>query len=203
MALACDWRIFIVIPLVNFINVTWLPFGRCILDPLPFDYRSGRVVDGAKGTLLNMILTHLEGTKTFVRLVFIDFFSALNCIQPHFLAERRLCNHNINPGLICGLIDFLTAKSQHVRVDGILSNVLFSSTESPPRDMSSPLFFFLFYISWNVKATCSAHITKFADDSVIVSLLNSDDPDHGSVVSEFSHWYKSSSLSITVSKTKE
>ncbi len=33
-----------------------------------------------------MILAHLEGAKT---LVLINFSSAFNCIQPHFLAVRK------------------------------------------------------------------------------------------------------------------
>lgn len=35
------------------------------------------------------------------------------------------------------------------------------------------------------------------------SLLSSDDPDHGSVVVDFTDWCKSSFLNINVSKTKE
>ena len=44
---------------------------------------------------------------------------------------------------------------------------------------------------------------KFADDSVIVSLLSSDDPDHGPVVKEFSDRCRSSFLNINTNKTKE
>lgn len=38
------------------------------LEPLQFAYRTYRGVDDATGTLLNIILGHLKGTKTFVRL---------------------------------------------------------------------------------------------------------------------------------------
>ncbi len=70
------------------------------LDPLQFAYRSGRGVEDALATLLNLVLTHLEGAKTFARLLFIDFSSAFNCIQPHILAERLRDLHSIDPGLI-------------------------------------------------------------------------------------------------------
>lgn len=66
-------------------------------DPLQFAYRAGRGVDDAIITLLNMIVSHLEGAKSFVRLLFIDFTSAFNCIQPHILAER-LMNYDIDRG---------------------------------------------------------------------------------------------------------
>lgn len=79
-------------------------------DPLQFAHRAGRGVDDVGSTLVSAILTHLEGAMTFLRLVFIDFSSAFNRIQPHILAERLNKVHNINPGLICRLTDFLTKK---------------------------------------------------------------------------------------------
>ena len=74
------------------------------LDPLQFAYRSGRGVDDAISTLLNMVLTHVEEAKSLARLLFIDFSSAFNCIQPHILAQR-LTNHNIDHGLLCWLME--------------------------------------------------------------------------------------------------
>lgn len=47
------------------------------------------------------------------------------------------------------------------------------------------------------------HILKFADDSVIVSLLNSDNSDLGPVVKEFTDWCFKWFMCINVSKTKE
>ena len=47
------------------------------------------------------------------------------------------------------------------------------------------------------------HIFKFADDSVIVSLLSNQETDHGPVVEDFIEWCKRSFLEINVSKTKE
>lgn len=46
----------------------------------PFQFMSGRGVDNAISTFLNMILAHLEGAKTLVRFILIDFSSAFNCI---------------------------------------------------------------------------------------------------------------------------
>lgn len=50
------------------------------LDRLQFVYRSGRGVEDTTGTLLNMVFKHLDGAKTLVHLLFIDFSSAFNCI---------------------------------------------------------------------------------------------------------------------------
>ncbi len=59
------------------------------LDPLQFAYRSGRGEKDEVGTLLNLILIHEEGAKALASLLFIDFSSALNCIEPHLLAEKK------------------------------------------------------------------------------------------------------------------
>lgn len=171
------------------------------LDPLQFAYRPGRGVDDAIITLLNLIMSHLEGVKNFVRLLFIDFTSAFNCIQPHILAERLL-NYNIDRGLIYWLLDFLTARSQRVRVNGVLSDVLHSSTGSPQGCVLSSLLFVL-YTNACQSSYEKRHIVKFADDSVIVSLLSHDDPVPGPVVEDFILWCKSSFLTINVHKTKE
>ena len=171
------------------------------LDPLQFAYRAGRGVDDAIITLINMIVAHLEEAKSFVRLLFIDFTSAFNCIQPHILAERLL-NYNIDRSLIYWLMDFLTVRSQRVRANGVLSDVLFSSTGSPQGCVLSPLLFVL-YTNACRSSHEKRHIVKFADDSVIVSLLSHDDPVPGPVVEDFIQWCKSSFLTINVSKTKE
>lgn len=60
------------------------------LDPLQFAYRSGTGVGDATVTLLHFLYRHLEEHKTQCRLLFIDFSSAFNTIQPHLLAEKLI-----------------------------------------------------------------------------------------------------------------
>ncbi len=71
------------------------------LDPLKFAYRAGRGVEDAVGTFLHTVLGHLEGENNFVLLLFIDFCSAFNSIQPHILADWLTSTHIIDPGFIC------------------------------------------------------------------------------------------------------
>lgn len=128
---------------------------------------------------------------------FIDFSSAFNCIQPHILAERLKSVHNIDYELICWLMDFLTKRSQRVKVNSVLSDVLLSSTA-----VLSPLLFVLHTTECQTQLQ-RRHIIKIADDSVIVSLFNNEDPDHGSVLADFTDWCNLSFLNINVFKTKE
>ncbi len=172
-----------------------------ILDPFQFAYRPGRGVEDAVATLLHTLQGHLDGAKTFARLLFIDFSSAFNCIQPHILA-KRLAGMGIDHGLICWLMDFLTDRLQNVRVNGVLSDILLSSTGSPQGCVLSPLLFSLY------TNECQCHykgrnIFKFADDSAIVSLLSDNDCQHGPVLEDFIVWCKRSFLNINISKTKE
>lgn len=75
---------------------------------------------------------------------------------------------NIDQGLICWLIDFLSDRSQKVRGNGVLSDVLLASTGSPLGCVLSQLLFVLY----TNECQCNyegRHIFKFAGDSVVVS----------------------------------
>ena len=60
------------------------------LDPLQFAYRPGKGVDDAKLFILNTLYKHLEKPGAHARILFADFSSAFNTIQPHILAEKLL-----------------------------------------------------------------------------------------------------------------
>ncbi len=140
--------------------------------------------------------------QKLVWFMFIDFSFAFNSIQPHILAEMVNRVYNIDSGLICWLMDFLTDRSQRMKVNGVLPEVLFSSTGSPQGCVLSPLLFLLYTNECQTQLE-RRHIITFADDSVIVSLLNSVDIYHGPVLTDFIDWCKLSFLDIIVLKTKE
>lgn len=85
-----------------------------------------------------------------------------------------------------------------MRVIRVLSNVLSSSTGSPPGLCPLPSF-----ILFGQSRHDRRHIVKYADDSVIVSFLSSDETEHGPVVMDFMDRGKSSILNINVSKMSE
>ena len=58
------------------------------LDPYQFAYKQ---TEASKTlTLLHNAYTHLEKPGSFVRILFIDFSSAFNSIQPHLMASKLL-----------------------------------------------------------------------------------------------------------------
>ncbi len=91
-------------------------------DPVQFAYRPHRGVEDATGTLLNMLLRHLDGNGTRARLLFVDFSSAFDTIQPHILTKRLLEQFDLSNNLVGWILNSLTNATQRVRVNGILSN---------------------------------------------------------------------------------
>ena len=172
------------------------------LDPLQFAYRAGRGVEDATLYLLHLLLTHLEIPHTHARLLFIDFSSAFNTIQPHILADKLISLFELDPNIVGWIVDFLTNRSQCVRVNGVLSKQLLSSTGSPQGCCLSPLLYIMYTNdcrSYHDNRT----ILKFADDSVIVSLLRGQEAGHGPVVDDFVTWCDQSFLQLNVNKTKD
>jgi len=83
------------------------------LDPFQFAYRKNRSTDDATLTLLNNAYIHLEKPSSYVRILFIDFSSTSNTIQPHLMAPKLLAL-DMNPKLILWIVSFLTTRTQSV-----------------------------------------------------------------------------------------
>lgn len=95
-----------------------------LLDPQQFAYRAGRGVEDATATLLNLAFKQLEGNKNHVKLLFLDFSSAFNTIQPHILIDKLLNIFNLHFNIVGWILDFLTSRTQRVRENGCLSGEL-------------------------------------------------------------------------------
>ncbi len=172
------------------------------LDPFQFAYRAGRGVEDAVITLLLFLYKHLEGLKTHARLLFVDFLSAFNTIQPFLLAERLINHCKLDPNLIGWIMDLLTNRSQCVKVNGAFSIVLLSTTVSPQGCCLSP-FLYILYTKECRSNFNNRNNLKFADDTVIISPLEGNEMGHGQVVDDFVAWCDKSFLLLNVSKTKD
>ena len=83
-----------------------LTFTNKHLDPLQFAYKPHRGIDDAIFTVLHNAFLHLDKAGSYVRILFIDFSSAFNTIQPHLLA-LKLLHLDVNPKLILWIVNFL------------------------------------------------------------------------------------------------
>ena len=121
-----------------------LAVTECNLDPLQFAYQSGRGVDDTKLFILNTLYRYLEGPQTHARILFADFSSAFNTIQPHILANKLVSYFSLDNQLVLWIIDFLTNRLQRVFVNGCLSELSLTCTGSPQGCVLSPLLYILY-----------------------------------------------------------
>lgn len=78
------------------------------LDPLEFAYQTGKGVDDAKLFILDRVYKHLEKPKSHVRIVFADFSSAFNKMQPHILIDCLASYFKLSAQFLVLLLDFFT-----------------------------------------------------------------------------------------------
>ncbi len=168
------------------------------LDPLQFD----RSTDDAIAFTLHTALSHLENKNTYVRMLFVDYSSAFNTIVPATLVAK-LQTLGLNRSLCSWILDFLTGRSQVVRMGNNTSSPLTLNTGAPQGCVLSPLLYSLY--THDCTATHSSNvIVKFADDTTVIGLItDNDEMAYREEVSTLTKWCQENHLSLNIDKTKE
>ncbi len=172
-------------------------------DQLQFAYSQGRSVQDAGSTLLHQTTQHLETQNTQVRILFIDFSSAFNTIQPHVLLSILL-EMNVNSKLILWIYSYLSQRPQYTKIRNVKSDTVFTNTGAPQGCVLSPLLFTLY--TNNCKSNYpSCSIVKYADDTAIIIGKIKDDNslEFLTQVNNFINWCNENFLTLNVKKTKE
>ncbi|KAI3351524.1 hypothetical protein L3Q82_020366, partial [Scortum barcoo] len=149
------------------------PLVSSFMDPLQFAYQPDIGVDDAVIYLLHTSLTHLEKAGSTVRIMFFDFSSAFNTIQPRLLWDK-LQLAGVDHHLTTWILDYLTHRPQFVRVQGFESDRLLCSTGAPQGTVLAPFLFTLYTADFSYN-TPSCHLQKFSDDSAVVGLITDGD----------------------------
>ncbi len=124
------------------------------LDPLQFAYRSNRSTDDAIAFTLHTALSHLENKNTIVPATLVAKLQTLGL-------NRSLCSW---------ILDFLTGRSQVVRMGNNTSSPLILNTDAPQGCVLSPLLYSL--CTHDCTATHSSNvIVKFVDDTTVIGLI--------------------------------
>jgi hypothetical protein len=112
-------------------------------NPHQFAYRANRSTEDTIATALHTTLQHVEHQGSYARLLFIDFSSAFNTIIPNRLLTK-LMDLGLSQPICYWIKDFLTERSQRVRVGAHLFSALSISTGSPQGCVLSPLLYTLY-----------------------------------------------------------
>ena len=144
----------------------------------------------------------MENSKTFVRILFIDFSSTFNTIQPHIMVEKLL-SLSVNKNLIDWILDFLTNRTQYVKINETISKLCKLTTGAPQGCVLSPTLYTFYTNDYRVKHSDTSLI-KFADGSAYQALFTSGlDSNYIEEVYRFVKWCEENYLILNVSKTKE
>ena len=133
------------------------------LDLLQFAYCPNRSTDDAISITLHTALSQMDKRNTYLRMLFIDYSSAFNTIVPSKLITK-LRNLRINTSLCNWILDFLTGRSQGVRVGNNTSATLILNPGAPQGCTLIPLLYSLFTHDCTARYDSNT-IIKFADDT--------------------------------------
>ena len=170
------------------------------LDPLQFAYKPHRGTDDAILTVLHNAFLHLDKAGSYVRILFIDFSSAFNTIQPHLVLALKLLHLDVSPKLILWIVNFLLHRTQSVRFQNSVSSQRHTGIGAPQGTVLPPALFTLY--TNDCQGTTKTLTVKYSDGTVIEDLSNSDSV-YFSKVHKFSAWCKESYLDLNIVKTKE
>lgn len=172
------------------------------LNQHQFAYRANRSTENPVMMVLHMALTHLDQSKTYVRMLFLDFSSAFNTVILHKLVMKL---SNLSPGtsLCAWVLDFLGNRPQHVRMGERTSTTIILNTGTPQGCVLSPLLFSLFTHDCSPIHPTNT-IIKFADNTTIVGLIrDNDESAYGEEVKHLTDWCFHNNLDLNIDKTKE
>ena len=173
-------------------------------DPYQFAYRQQRSTEDAVLSLLHHMLQHLDSPRTSARILFVDFSSAFNTIQPHKMVQK-LRSMNVNSNIIRWICSFLTNRTQCVRIGIHLSESVSISTGAPQGCALSPALFSLYTSDCRpIPPESDDKLFKYADDKALVGLIkNNDSSSYIQEVNNLVSWCDNNCLELNPKKTKE
>ena len=164
----------------------WIPYNL---------HTKNRSVEDAIPHVLNNIYVHLDKPDISIRLMFYDYSSAFNTIQPHILAQK-MADKNISPFTVLWILNYLTSRPQHVKLcDTIRSDVHFANTGAPQGTVLSPFLFSVF--------TADCRFSHPNCDTVLTGLISNDEDSHyRQEIGDFVRWCEGNYLVLNAGKTK-
>ena len=187
--------------ILNYLKSLVAPFS----DSCQFAYKANRSTEDAIIFVLEKLYNFLEKSKfgNSARVMFFDFSSAFNTIQPHVLVQKLL-QMNVPKKLILLIYNYLTDRSQYVFLnEDIQSDSILSNTGVPQGTVLAP-FLFTMYTDDFKSDHKSCPLIKFADDTMMVGLIeNRNNSEYLYEINSFVNFCNNNFLELNVNKTKE
>ena len=109
-----------------------------------------------------------DGTGSTVRTALLDFRKAFDLVDSHILVAKLL-SLGVKPSVVSWIIDFLRARQQRVKVNGVFSDCLDVPAGVPQGTRLGP-WLFLAIIN-DLRLPEGFHMWKFADDTTVLKLF--------------------------------
>ncbi|XP_013868639.1 RNA-directed DNA polymerase from mobile element jockey [Austrofundulus limnaeus] len=172
------------------------------LDPHQFAFRQNRSTEDAVSIALHSVLSHLDNKNTYARMLFLDFSSAFNTVIPSQLITK-LTDLGISSLMCNWLLDFLTSRPQHVRLDNHFSSTIIINTGVPQGCVMSPFLYSI--LTYDCRPVHGSNaIIKFADDTTVIGLIrDNDEAAYREEVDRLAEWCDKNNLQLNTEKTKE
>ena len=171
-------------------------------DSHQFAYRPNRSVEDAILLFTNNIYKHLDHPGRYCRLLFADFSSAFNTMQPELLVQK-MSGLDMNNHIIAWVLEFLTNRVQYVQIGNDVSLNMTTNIGAPQGCVLSPVLFTI-YTNDCRSQDPNVPLIKFADDTTLQGLItNGNEEGYRAEIDRFVSWCDNHHLELNISKTRE
>ena len=136
--------------------------------------------------------------------MFVDFSSTFSTIQPNLMIQRS-CRMNVSYACILCIHDFLTNRTQYVKIGETTSKAAVTNTGAPQGCVGSPILFAIYTSDCKSIGEESADaLVKYTDDKYLAGFIHDDvDSTYRDEVEKVVTWCSNNYLDLNSRKTKE